>query len=220
MSLGISCKFSSRFETDETLNQWTHGAGFVASIPGGIWLLQAASRHNDVWLTAGCAIFAVTLSLLYAASTLSHSVHRGIWRHRFRTFDQVCIFLFAAGSYTPFGFAYLREGWWGVLLVAMWSLALVGSLAKLFLTKFDNVAVWFYVLVGWVPILALPHFATCFGVDGVAWILIGAAAYSGGTWFLTNDERPFFHPVWHLCTLLGSTCHYFVVLNYVVGCAV
>ena len=134
MSSSISLKSTSRSDTEEVANQWTHGAGFVLSLPAGWWLVRATlDKHND-WLTLGCAIYAVTLSLLYAASTLSHSVHRGIWRHRFRTLDQVCIFLLIAGNYTPFGMTYFRDGWGGVLLIGMWALATAGIVAKLFFT--------------------------------------------------------------------------------------
>ncbi len=212
-------KFTSRFATDEVLNQWTHGLGFVLSLPAGWWVLHTAARGSNDWLFVGCLLYVVSQSLLYAASTLSHSVHGGIWRHRFRTLDQVCIFLFIAGGFSPFGLTFLRDGGWGVLLVAMWVLSLAGVIAKLFFTKFGNVSVWFYMLVGWIPILALPYYLRYLGVGGVAWILAGAAMYCIGTWFLANDERPFFHPMWHVLVLIGSTCHYIVTLNYVVGCA-
>lgn len=219
MSRSLELRSTSRFVTEEVANQWTHGIGFVLSLPAGWWLVHSTlSKHNQ-WLTAGCAIYAVTLSLLYAASTLSHSVHRGIWRHRFRTFDQVCIFLLSAGSYTPFGMVFLREGWWGVLLIAMWMLAGIGIVLKLFFTKLHNVSTSFYLLVGWVPILAAPHYYRCVGGEGVAWIVMCATAYSSGTWFLINDQRRFHHTIWHLCVMLGSAGHYWLVLNYIVPLA-
>lgn len=220
MSRAIVWKSNSRFVTDEILNQWTHGLGFAASLPAGWWLFRTTRETGDAWLVAGCVIYSVTLSLLYAASMLSHSLHRGLWRHRFRTLDQICIFLLMAGSYTPFGMTYLRNGWWGVLLIVMWLLALAGITAKVFFTRVHSVSVWFYLLVGWVPALALPHYFRCLGTEGVAWIFASAAAYSGGTWFFANDHRPYFHPLWHLSVMLGSACHYVLTLKYIVGCAI
>lgn len=219
MSRSIAFRSTSRFVTEETANLWTHGAGFALSLPAGWWLVRSTlSKQND-WLTLGCVIYAVTLSLLYAASTLSHSLHRGVWRHRFRTLDQICIFLLIAGNYTPFGMTFLRDGWGGLLLTGMWVLAAAGIVAKLFFTKFYNVAVSFYLLMGWIPILVIPHFFRCLGAEGVAWIVAGGLAYSAGTWFLMNDERRFHHAIWHLFTILGSACHYWLVLNYIVPCA-
>lgn len=216
MSRSIAIRSSSRFVTEEVANQWTHGAGFAISVPAGWWLVRSTlDKHND-WLTLGCVIYAVTLSLLYAASTLSHSVHRGVWRHRLRTLDQVCIFLLIAGSYTPFGMTFLLNSWWGLSLTALWLFASAGIVAKLFFTKFYNVSTSFYLLMGWIPILVLPQFFRHLGGEGVAWIVAGGLAYSAGTWFLLNDERRFHHAVWHLFTMLGSACHYVLALNYIV----
>jgi hemolysin III len=217
MSRSLEWRSTSRFVTEEVANQWTHGIGFMLSLPAGWWLIRSAQERHNEWLTFGCAIYAVTLSLLYAASTLSHSVHRGIWRHRFRTMDQVCIFLLIAGNYSPYGMAYLRDGWGGVLTVLMWVLAAAGIVVKLFFTRLYNVATSFYLLMGWLPIIVMPHFFDCFGVAGVAWMVAGGLSYSVGTWFLMNDERRrYYHAIWHLLTMLGSACHYFLVLRYIV----
>lgn len=216
MSRSIAVKSSSRFVTEEVANQWTHGAGFVLSLPAGWWLVRSTLDKQNNWLTLGCVIYAVTLSLLYAASTLSHSVHRGIWRHRFRTFDQVCIFLLIAGNFTPFGIAFLQDGWWAAVLPLMWLFAVAGIVAKLFFTRLHAVAPSFYLLMGWIPILLLPQLFQSLGSGGVAWIVTGGVAYSAGTWFLQNDERRFHHAIWHVCTMLGSASHYVVVLSYIV----
>ena len=217
MSHSIELKSPSRFVAEEVANQWTHGIGFALSLPAGWLLIRSALERQNDWLTAGCAIYAVTLSLLYAASTLSHSVHRGVWRHRFRTLDQVCIFLLIAGNYSPFGMAYLRNGWGGVVLITMWVLATAGIVVKLFFTRLYNVTAWFYLLMGWLPIVVLPQFYRCCGVEGVAWMMAGGLSYSVGTWFLMNDERRLhYHAVWHVLTILGSACHYLVVLWYIV----
>lgn len=216
MSRSLAVRLPSRFVTEELANQWTHGIGFALSLPAGWWLIRSAFDRHNVWLTAGCAIYAVTLSLLYAASTLSHSVHRGIWRHRFRTLDQVCIFLLIAGSYTPFGMTFLHDGWWGAFLIGMWMLAATGIVLKLFFTRLYNVSPSFYLLMGWATVLAMPHYFHCLGVEGVAWIVASGAAYSTGTWFLAHDERPLFHTVWHLFVMLGSVCHFILVLRCIV----
>jgi hemolysin III len=219
MSRSLTVRPTSRFVTEELANQWTHGIGFLVSVPAGWWLVRSALDKNNVWLASGCAIYAVTLSLLYAASTLSHSVHRGIWRHRFRTLDQVCIFLLIAGSYTPFGMTFLHDGWWGAFLIGFWMLAMVGIVLKLFFTRLYNVSPTFYLLFGWLTILATPHYFRCLGIEGIAWIVASAVAYSAGTWFLANDERPLFHSAWHVLVLLGSACHYILVMRCIIPAA-
>jgi hemolysin III len=99
----------------------------------------------------------------------------------------------------------------------MWVLAAAGIVVKLFFTRLYNVATSFYLLMGWLPIIVMPHFFDCFGVAGVAWMVAGGLSYSVGTWFLMNDERRrYYHAIWHLLTMLGSACHYFLVLRYIV----
>lgn len=209
----------SQFATEEVANQATHALGFLLSLPGGWWLLRAAGVHANDGLMLGCAIYAVTLSLMYGASTLSHSFHRGVWRHRFRTLDQVCIFLFIAGSYTPFGLAYRHAGWCGALTLVMWGLALAGAALKVFFTRIHNVSSLFYVLLGWLPLVAMPELARVVGPVGAAWAMLGGAAYMLGLWFLHNDEQRYFHCVWHVMVILGSLCHYVLILCYLVPAA-
>jgi hemolysin III len=219
MSRAVAIRSSSRFDVEESVNQWTHGIGFALSLPAGWWLVRSALDKHNSWLTAGCAIYAVTLSLLYAASTLSHSVHRGVWRHRFRTLDQVCIFLLIAGSYSPFGMTFLHDGWWGAFLVGLWIMAVTGIALKLFFTRQYNVSPSYYMLMGWLTAIAMPHYFRCLGGEAVAWIVACGTAYSIGTWFLAHDERPHFHAVWHLLVLLASACNYILVLRYIVPAA-
>jgi hemolysin III len=218
MSRSIACH-PSQFATEEVANQATHAIGFLLSLPAGWWLLRAARDQSNDWLTLGCAIYAFTQSLMYAASALSHSFHRGKWRHRFRTLDQVCIFLFIAGSYTPFGLTFRREGWWGLLLAAVWGLAVTGAGLKIFRTRIHNVSTAFYVFTASLPVIAMPELVGCIGLLGAAWAVLGGAAYFLGLWFFHNDEHRYFHCAWHLLVMLGSLCHYVLMLNYLVPAA-
>ena len=48
------------------------------------------------------------------------------------------------------------------------------------------------------------------------WIVAAGAFYSIGTIFLAFDLRVrYFHAVWHMFVVAGSTCHYVGVLVYV-----
>ena len=53
-------------------------------------------------------------------------------------------------------------------------------------------------------------------LPGLGLVVAGGLAYTGGTWFLVNDyRRTYYHAVWHLCTIAGSTLHFLYVLLYV-----
>ena len=106
--------------TEEGLNQFTHGIGLGLSLLGTIHLLSQSFTDSSVFL--GCCVYCVTLVALYAASTLSHSFEDAARKTRFRTVDQVCIFLFMAGIFTPVSLCSC-VGWWNLPLVLMWILA-------------------------------------------------------------------------------------------------
>ncbi len=199
--------------SEESLNQFTHGIGFGLSVLGAIHLL--ATSETTGLLTLGCWLYALSLVALYAASTLSHSFLDGARRTRYRTIDQVCIFAMMAATFTPVSLRACNDGLWNAPLVIMWCMAVLGIYLKLRVTKHEMVPVWFYVTLGLMPIFTLPRLVSVLDPGGVLWFVAGGGCYLVGVLFLTNDHRSrFFHPIWHVLVILGSTCHYIVVCDY------
>lgn len=205
------------FQAGELVNALTHGIGLVLSIAGGIALFACALSHGDAWRVAGCSIFATTLIAVYAASTLSHCSLRPELRRWFQMLDQGFIYLLIAGTYTPFALAYLRSGWWWLLFGTMWAYALGGCLFKvLFSHRVRAVAVWTYVLLGWMPLIAASSFIEVIPAVALWWMLIGGLSYTLGTAFLVYDNKRFHcHAIWHLFVIAGSACHFFTILFFV-----
>ncbi len=134
-------------------------------------------------------------------------------RHFFRTVDQVCIFLLIAGTFTPLALTYFRGGWWWALFLSVWALALTGIFFKLFYTRLHNVSVGAYVLLGWLPVLAIKPIVEVVPGHILAWVALGGLFYTVGTVFLMRDDKvPFFHAAWHVLVIGGSACHYYAVL--------
>lgn len=203
--------------SEETANFLTHALGFLLSLAGTAALLTIARAYADPWQFAGCVVYGVSLISLYAASTLSHAFERPRLRHFFRTLDQVCIFLLIAGTYTPILLAFFRDGYWWTVLAGVWVLATAGILFKVLITRLDNVAMIFYVLLGWLPSIALRPVAFRVPTMAIGWLLLGGVLYTIGTIFLARDEKvPYFHAIWHLFVIAGSACHYVAVLFFVV----
>jgi hemolysin III len=204
------------FHAAELVNAITHGIGLLLSIAGAIVLISCAISCSDGWRLTGCSIFATSLVAVYAASTLSHSSSRPKLRHLFRILDQGLIYLLIAGTYTPIALAYLRSGWWWLLFGLMWTVALCGFLSKILYSYRVGVAVWTYVLLGWMPILTTGALIELVPTDALWWMLNGGICYTVGTVFLVGDNQRFhFHAIWHLFVIAGSTCHFFTVLFFV-----
>ncbi len=203
--------------TEEFANCLTHALGFALSLVGSVALLNVTARYGDTLQMVGVSVYGATLLALYAASTLSHSFERPRIRHFFRTMDQVCIFLLIAGTFTPISLTYMREGWWWALLISIWGLALAGIFVKIFFTKLQTVTVSAYVLLGWMPTIAIKPIVEAMPAAALWWMLVGGIFYTLGTLFLMRDERvPYFHAIWHLFVIAGSACHYVAVMRFVV----
>jgi hemolysin III len=203
--------------SEETANQLTHGVGLLLSVVGAAVLLNSARAHSDPLQFVGCSIYAASLVALYAASTLSHTFRTPPMRHFFRMLDQVCIFLLIAGTFTPFALSYFRNGWlWGLTLV-MWGLTCVGIFFKVCFRRLRNVSIGAYVLLAWIPLVALHEIVRVMPVGALVLIFLGGMLYTLGILFLTLDEKyPYFHAVWHVLVMSASVCHYCAVMLYVI----
>ncbi len=202
---------------DELINAVTHGAGLALSVFGGIALVGCAVYSNDVWRVAGCTVFSMSLIAVYAFSTLSHCSFRPELIRLFQRLDQGFIYLLIVGTYTPFALVYLRTGGWWLLFGMMWALALSGCWCKIVCPhRINGVAVWTYVFLGWMPIVAAKPLFERVPAAASWWVLIGGLCYTFGTVFLVCDNKRFrFHAIWHMFVMAGSTCHFFAILFFV-----
>lgn len=203
----------------ELANTITHGTGFLLSVAGSITLMTAVIGNSEAWLVIGCGIYVATLLGVYGASTLSHAVQRQPAKYWFRSIDQAAIFLMIAGNFTPFALAYNCSGPWWVVIVAMWIVAILGFVSKILWNhRIDAVRIGIYVVLGWMPLLSAQPTMENAPAGAIVWGILGGICYSIGTFFLMRDDRhPWFHPVWHIFVIAGSTCHFLVILKYVVG---
>ncbi len=204
-------------DPEESANTITHGLGFALSVIGAVVLMMRVAREGDGWRFLGCLIYALSLVAVYAMSTLSHVCVRPHRKRFFQILDQAFIYLLIVGTYTPFSLAFLRTSGWWILLGAMWVIAIGGFLSKvIWAHRIEGVAMWIYLLLGWLPIVSAPSLSKIMPASGLWWALVGGLFYSVGTIFLILDNRVrHFHAVWHLCVIAGSTCHFMTILVYI-----
>lgn len=215
---------ASRDQTlgEEIANAISHGLGFllaVASLP--ILVFHAAQRGTAVNVAAA-SVFAGTMILLYLVSALYHAVPASrakLWLNRL---DHAAIYVFIAGSYTPFALGVLRGGWGWTLFAIVWSAAALGVTIKL-LDRLKH-PVWstaLYVAMGWVALLAAGPLIERMAPTGLAWLVAGGLSYTlGAVVFLLDHRVRYAHFVWHLFVLGGSVCHFFAALWHAVPAGV
>lgn len=207
---------------EEVANAVTHGIGVLLSIGGGAVLITLLAIHAGAREVAGAAVFAVTLILLYTASTLYHAIPHAAAKRHLKVFDHCAIFLLIAGTYTPFTVAALRGGLGWSLFGAIWGLAFLGILFKLFFTgRLQVLSTTAYVAMGWLAVIAVVPISRELEPAALYWLVAGGIAYTAGTLFYHNRRLRYSHAVWHLFVLAGSACHFAaVVAQFVVPAVV
>jgi hemolysin III len=201
---------------EELANALTHGVGLLASLIGMPILVLAALNRGERIAVIGMSVFGATLIALYAASTFYHAVPHPVLKQRLRVMDHAAIYLLIAGTYTPFTLGVLRGTWGWTLFGIVWTLAALGVLFKLWFGsgRFHRLSTAIYVMMGWVIVIAIKPLAQSMEHAGLYLLIAGGLSYTGGVVFYMDKRRSWTHPVWHLCVLGGSVCHYFAVLWY------
>ncbi len=202
--------------SEELANSISHGAGLVAAVVAAPILVVHAVNRGNVNFIVGASIFAATMILLYATSTLYHALPSGRLKHTFRIIEHAAIFLLIAGTYTPFTLGILHGGWGWTLFGIIWGLAAIGVLLKIIVGATHPVAfVSLYLFMGWVIVIAARPIYTQLPSPGLAWLLAGGLSYTVGVAFFATDSRlRYGHFIWHLFVIAGTSCHYFAVLWY------
>jgi len=200
---------------EEIANSLSHGLGLALAIIATPILIIAASRSGTAWNIVGVAVFAASMITLYFASTLYHALRHERAKRFFRMLDHGAIFLLIAGTYTPFTLGILRGPWGWTLFGLIWGLAIVGLTMKaIFGARYNWLSVVLYLTMGWLVVIAAPEVFHRVPLSGLAWIIAGGIAYTGGVGFYAAHRVRYAHFAWHLFVIAGTVCHFFAVLWY------
>ncbi len=203
---------------EERANVLTHGIGAGVALVAGLTMLTLSiGRGGDPWQWASAIVFSISMLMLYLASTAYHRAVDPVRRARLKIVDHCAIYVLIAGTYTPFTLTVLRDtvGW--TLFIAIWSLAAIGIIFKLFFTgRFKLVSTLIYIAMGWLVMLyAKPVYQALSGWT-FGWLLAGGIAYTLGTVFYMQRRMPYAHAVWHGFVVIGTVCHFISVWSLVV----
>lgn len=205
---------------EEVANSITHGVGLILAIAGLAVLTTYANRLGNVWHMVSCVVFASTLILQYAFSTLYHSIPQPRAKNIMRRLDHSAIFLLIAGTYTPFMLVNLRGVWGWTLFGIIWSLALLGVLFQVsLLHRWQKLSLALYIGMGWVVLAAFKPMLNEVAPGGLILLFLGGLAYTTGVIFYRWKALRYHHAIWHGFVLAGSILHYFAVLFYVIPLA-
>lgn len=200
------------------LRGWIHLiAAPIALIAGLIAVFQPEEPHQRL----SVAVFVLCSVTLFGTSAV---YHLGNWtpkvRAVLRRVDHSNIFLLIAGTYTPLAVLLLEPRSTTVLLIIIWSGALIGIIIRqLWLAAPRWVYVAIYLVLGWVAIWYVPAFYQASGSAVVWLIVLGGLFYTlGAVAYGLKRPNPLpetfgFHEIFHSCTVIAWALHSAAILT-------
>jgi hemolysin III len=198
-----------------------HQYAFFVAAAAGLALVVLADGYLErlaVW------VYAVALAAMFGASAL---YHRFPWRTaaarlRARRLDHAMIFVFIAGTYTPFALLAFDGALRVIVLASVWAGAALGVVVELYWIHAPRwVSAISYLAVGWIGLIAIPEFFPALGVAVAVLLLVGAGLYTlGALTYATTWPNPVpawfgFHEVFHLLVIAAAVTQFVAVSLFV-----
>ncbi len=198
-----------------------HFYAFFAVVVAGIVLVVLADGYRE---RAAVWVYAAALGAMFGASAIYHRVpwRSAAARLRARRVDHAMIFVFIAGSYTPFALLEFTGATRPIVLVSVWAGAALGvALALAWVDAPRPISAFAYLAVGWVGVIAAPQLFSALGIAAAVLVIVGGALYTlGAVAYATAWPNPFpatfgFHEVFHLLVVAAAVTQ-FVAVSLVV----
>jgi len=222
----LNCQTNYQTIGEEIANSALHLIGAFLGILGLVFLVNNARSYLPVYI-----IFASTMIFMFSASTAYHAIIPARIKYFFRIIDHQAIYIFIAGTYTPFCLLALKGvlGW--ALFCFEWVLALTGVILSAIQFRFiKKIEMVIFILMGWAIIGGCIPLARSLPLKSIVLLFAGGVLYTAGTfWYRAGKPRHskdknidpaqngpksrLFcgHVIWHFFVLAGATCHWFAV---------
>lgn len=201
----------------------THFIGMLMAIFAAVPLMIKAVRGPGLIYPVSLGIYALSLILLYAASTSYHTFDLSKKANTIlKKIDHMMIFVLIAGSYTPICLLVLKGRTGILLLTLVWGIAAAGILVKAFWVFCPKwVSSVLYIGMGWTCVLAFTKILNALTPAEFGWLLAGGLIYTAGGIIyalklpLFNNRHKNFgsHEIFHLFVMGGSACHFIVMYS-------
>ena len=206
----------NEFHKEEKLNTISHGLGAALAVAGMFLLLSQNSNKTD-YAGLSIVIYSLTLISMFGVSTAYHYSKNRKLKRRLRILDHINIYFLIAGTYTPVVLITLINGNGWTILYAVWGIAALGTLFKLFYTgKFESLSLLLYVVMGWLIVLDFDNLIDYTPSLGIRLMFLGGAFYTLGIIFYAIERIPYNHFIWHLFVLGGAISHWLMIYLSVV----
>lgn len=201
---------------EERINFISHAIGAALALIAGILLIIKGSYLETAqWI--GLWVYALSLFLLFSASSLYHFAESPERRGWYKKLDHTAIYYLIAGTYTPFLSIALPTQKAHYLLIALWVIALIGTLFKLvFIHRFEKISLIAYLLMGWLAVLVMDDMQRFLSKPALTFLIIGGLSYTIGALFYALKKVRYTHAIWHIFVLIGAGSHFLSIYLYVI----
>ena len=170
------------------------------------------------------AIYGAGLCAVFGGSGLYHRWRwHPRWRPVLRRLDHSTIYVFIAACYTAVGMLVLSGATRWVVLVTVWSGALLGVIFSL---AWVNAPRWLssatYVVLGWVALFAAPQLVASLPFVPLVLVVAGGVLYTtGAIVFALGRPDPWprvfgFHEIFHVFVILAAITHFLAMAFWIV----
>ena len=201
---------------EEIAHSVSHGVGALLSVAAMVLCIVVAMRHGGGVRLLAALAYSIPMFLEYVMSTLYHALTAEKAKRVFKVLDHSFIYLYIAGTYTPFCLVTLANNGGHVLCIVVWVLALIGVAVEAFWTFRPRwIAAALYLALGWCVIAYLPALIANLPTQGFMLLVAGGLCYTLGCVFYLMKKTPYMHFVFHLLVVAGSVFQFLSILLYV-----
>ena len=196
-----------------------HQYAFFVALVCGIVLCAVAATRPGLAPLLSTLVYSVTVCGLFGISALYHRRHWGDRGYQvMRRLDHSMIFIFIAGTYTPFCLLLLEGDKATLMLGLIWIGAIGGVALK---SIWPHLPRWvgapLYLALGWAAVAILPDILHNGGVADLVLLATGGVIYSvGAIFYALRRPNPWpnvfgHHEFFHACTLVAAICHHIAI---------
>ena len=206
---------------EELTNTLTHALGVALGIVALVLcVVKAARLHGAVEVTAA-AIYGACMVALYSVSSVYHGLKPSLAKKVMQVIDHCTIYTLIAGSYTIVALCALRPAYpplgWG-MVAFQWTLAIISiTLTAIDLKAFQVFSMTCYVGMGWAILPFMGQILEVLSPGGFGFLLAGGIAFTiGAVLYGIGGTKPWFHSVFHVFVVIGSTLQFFSIYFYAI----
>lgn len=205
-----------KHQEKEIYNTLTHLVGFFLSIVGLPFMITA-NQNLTPYSLFSILFFFFGLTFVYGASSLYHFKIDSPKSQFYRTIDHISIFYLIAGSYAPVCLITLFDGSGLMIFISIFSIALIGTIFKIYKTgKHEKFSLFIYLSMGWFILIDIDSVFKLLPAKGFFLLVLSGLLYTIGTYFYQKGNLKYSHTIWHIFVLAGSVAHYFAVLLFII----